>query len=92
MSSGYFLSPLAPGIRIFDDEGMSTDVTESKALIHEIESVDIYSNSWGPGDMGLEIEGPGRLTSEAIRHGIEKVWYEVVFTVYGCTCIQCMNS
>lgn len=71
---------------------MSTDVTESKALIHEIASVDIYSNSWGPGDMGLEIEGPGRLTSEAIKYGIEKVWHEVVSTVYRCTCIQGVTS
>ncbi|CAH3044720.1 unnamed protein product, partial [Porites lobata] len=64
------------GIRLFDDaigfEVRSTDVEESKALVHEIESVDIYSNSWGPGDFGLEVEGPGPLTSEAIKHGIEK--------------------
>lgn len=71
------------GIRLFDDaigfEVRSTDVEESKALVHEIESVDIYSNSWGPGDFGLEVEGPGPLTSEAIKHGIEKVSLFIAF-------------
>ena len=61
------------GIRLFDDDIKSTDVTEAKALIHEIESVDIYSNSWGPGDMGWQVEGPGPLLSKALEIGIKKV-------------------
>lgn len=66
------------GIRLFDGDINSNDVSESKALVHEIESVDIYSNSWGPGDIGVQVEGPGPLTSEAIKYGIEKV------CVYNC--------
>ncbi|KAL9963153.1 hypothetical protein ACROYT_G032328 [Oculina patagonica] len=45
------------GIRLFDDDIKSTDATESKALIHEIDSIDIYSNSWGPGDMAWQGRG-----------------------------------
>ncbi|KAL9963138.1 hypothetical protein ACROYT_G032313 [Oculina patagonica] len=60
------------GIRLFDDDIKSTDATESKALIHEIYSIDIYSNSWGPGDMAWQVEGPGPLTTEALEFGIEK--------------------
>ncbi|XP_078381979.1 proprotein convertase subtilisin/kexin type 6-like isoform X2 [Oculina patagonica] len=60
------------GIRLFDDDIKSTDATESKALIHEIDSIDIYSNSWGPGDMAWQVEGPGPLTTEALEFGIEK--------------------
>lgn len=62
------------GIRLFDDDIKSTDVTESKALIHAIKSVDIYSNSWGPGDMAWQVEGPGQLTTEALKIGIKEVW------------------
>lgn len=36
--------------------------------------IDIYSNSWGPGDMGWQVEGPGVLTSRAIELGIQKVF------------------
>jgi len=35
--------------------------------------IDIYSNSWGPGDMGWEVEGPGLLTSRALKLGIKQV-------------------
>ncbi|PFX13058.1 furin-like isoform X2 [Stylophora pistillata] len=60
------------GVHIFDTDGKSTDAIEAKSLVHELESVDIYSNSWGPGDMGLEIEDPGPLASAAIKRGIDK--------------------
>lgn len=45
----------------------------AQALVHEIENVDIYSNSWGPGDPGWRVQGPGRLASEALKRGIDKV-------------------
>ncbi|KAJ7358833.1 hypothetical protein OS493_020668 [Desmophyllum pertusum] len=63
------------GVRLFDDDinVRSTDATESAALLHKIEMVDIYSNSWGPGEGGWEVEGPGVLTSRALRIGTEKV-------------------
>ncbi|CAH3150841.1 unnamed protein product [Pocillopora meandrina] len=60
------------GIRLFNDEGKTTDATEASALVHELGSVDIYSNSWGPGNWGIEIEGPGPLTTAALKHGVEK--------------------
>lgn len=65
---------IVSGIRLFDDDIKSTDVTESKALIHGIENIDIYSNSWGPGDMAWQVEGPGQLTTKALEIGIKKVW------------------
>lgn len=67
-------SSYVSGIRLFDDDIKSTDVTEAKALIHEIQSVDIYSNSWGPGDMAWQVEGPGQLTTDALEIGIKEVW------------------
>ena len=35
--------------------------------------MDIYSNSWGPGDPGWRVQGPGRLASEALKRGIDEV-------------------
>ena len=72
--ANYKLS-FSSGIRLFDDDinVRSTDATESAALLHKIEMVDIYSNSWGPGEGGWEVEGPGVLTSRALRIGTEKV-------------------
>ena len=70
-------------IRFLDDENDATDATESAALVHKLESIDIYSNSWGPGDMAWQIEGPGPLTSAALEKGIQKVFYQVIraFTI-----------
>lgn len=66
------------GIRIFDGKNKSTDATESAALVHKLKSIDIYSNSWGPGDMAWQIEGPGPLTSAALEKGIKQVFYRVI--------------
>lgn len=52
---------------------MATDDLEYKALSHESDHVDIYSNSWGPQDVGFTIRGPGRLTQLALKNGAEKV-------------------
>ncbi|XP_068752679.1 furin-like protease kpc-1 [Montipora capricornis] len=60
------------GLRIFDNNIRSNDATESAALVHRLDVIDIYSNSWGPGDMGFEVKGPGKLTSEAIERGIKQ--------------------
>ncbi|PFX20314.1 Proprotein convertase subtilisin/kexin type 6 [Stylophora pistillata] len=62
------------GIRLFDDSAghRATDAMEAQALVHELGKVDIYSNSWGPGDPGWRVKGPGRLASEALKLGIEK--------------------
>lgn len=67
------LRTLIPGIRIYDEDIISTDATESAALLHKIEMIDIYSNSWGPGDAGFEVQGPGILSAKALELGIQKV-------------------
>lgn len=56
-----------------DQNVRSTDATEASALAHKREVIDIYSNSWGPGNWGNEVKGPGPLTSEAIELGIKQV-------------------
>ncbi|XP_067040624.1 proprotein convertase subtilisin/kexin type 4-like [Acropora muricata] len=60
------------GLRIFDHGIRSTDATESAAFSYKTDVIDIYSNSWGPGDIGWQVQGPGLLGSKAIEHGIKK--------------------
>lgn len=60
------------GLRIFDDNVRSTDATESAALSHNTAVIHIYSNSWGPANMGMQVEGPGVLATRAIKLGIEQ--------------------
>ena len=85
---GNLFSSFALGIRIFDHDIWSTDATESAGLVHKIEMVDVYSNSWGPGDMGWEIKGPDVLASRAIKLGIEKVLMRIVclYMLSECEC------
>ena len=52
---------------------MATDALEAKALSYERDYIDIYSNSWGPGDKGFEVVGPDKLTQLALKDGAEKV-------------------
>ena len=49
----------------------TTDVRESNALSHERQSIDIYSNSWGPSDNGNTVEAPGPLMTAAFEENIE---------------------
>ena len=69
----FLFSLLCSGIRIFGGDVKSIDATESKALVHKLESIDIYSNSWGPKDTAWHVVGPGPLTSEALKLGVKKV-------------------
>ena len=71
------------GVRLFDDDiGVrSTDATESAALLDEIEMVDIYSNSWGPGDRDWQVAGPGVLANQALKNGAKKVHFEYKFNI-----------
>lgn len=48
-----------------------SDEDTADALIHRLDVVDIYNNSWGPSDNGRTIEGPGILTSAALEFGIQ---------------------
>ena len=72
------------GVRLFDEKirVRSTDATESAALLHQIEKVDIYSNSWGPSDGGWLVAGPGVLTNQALKNGAEKVHFELCGLTY----------
>jgi subtilisin family serine protease len=45
---------------------------EASSLSHEPQHVDIYSNSWGPNDDGVTVEGPGPLARKAFLDGIQK--------------------
>tara|TARA_Y100001935_G_scaffold74750_2_gene62388 strand:+ start:709 stop:4278 length:3570 start_codon:yes stop_codon:yes gene_type:complete len=47
-----------------------SDSMEANALSHMPQSVDIYSNSWGPADDGATLQGPGPLTLAAIENGV----------------------
>ena len=58
---------------------MATDALEAKALSHERDYIDIYSNSWGPGDKGFEVVGPDKLTQLALKDGAEKVQKLITF-------------
>ena len=60
------------GIRLFFKEKAS-DADTARALSHATNLIDIYSNSWGPNDKGLEVEGPGPFTQRALKNGAEKV-------------------
>jgi len=56
-------------IRIYDDNIKSTDQLEARGLSHKKNLIDIYSNSWGPGDMGWQVEGPGPLLTKVLEQG-----------------------
>lgn len=58
------------GIKLLGDLGV-TDVTEALSLKHNLENVDIYTNSWGPSD-GFGYAGPGSVTENAFYDGVTK--------------------
>ncbi len=49
---------------------LTTDAQEAAAFGWQNNNIDIYSNSWGPDDDGLRLEGPGPLTLAAIQNAI----------------------
>lgn len=48
----------------------SPDSLEAQALSFMSQSIDIYSNSWGPSDDGATLSGPGPLTLAAMEDGV----------------------
>lgn len=56
-------------IRLYSEDIRSTDKTEALALSFKRDMVDIYSNSWGPGDMGWQVTGPGPQLRQALVTG-----------------------
>ena len=53
--------------------GRGTDLNEARSLTYANSIVDIYSNSWGPRDDGVTIDGPGNLTRLALQSGANEV-------------------
>jgi len=43
------------------------------ALRFRRDIIDIYSNSWGPGDMGFQVKGPGPQLEKALEEGTRLV-------------------
>ncbi|KAK2844163.1 hypothetical protein Q5P01_010822 [Channa striata] len=58
------------GIRLL--VGPVTDAMEATALTFNTHFIDIYVCSWGPRDDGTEMDGPHRLTEQALRLGTQK--------------------
>jgi subtilisin-like proprotein convertase family protein len=56
------------GIRLI--AAPSTDSQEAAALTYAPNTNSIYSNSWGPLDDALRLEGPGPLTLAALANGV----------------------
>jgi hypothetical protein len=60
-------------IRILDDTYSATEADEALALTHELASIDIYSNSWGPSDDGETFSSLASIQREALQTGVTKV-------------------
>ena len=68
--------------------GIDTDLAEARSLTYANSIVDIYSNSWGPTDNGVLIDGPGNLTRMALQSGVNGVCVQRFIEqnyVYRCT-------
>lgn len=59
---------------------------EASALGHLQQDIDIYSNSWGPTDNGVLVDGPGPLTRAVMENGIKTV-SEIIDTFDVCSCL-----
>ena len=46
---------------------------EADALSWQSDVVDIYCNSWGPYDDGLDVAGPGMLLERVLKMGVQEV-------------------
>ena len=47
----------------------ATDLTEALGLGQQNDYIQVYSNSWGPSDLGFIVDGPGSLTKQALYNG-----------------------
>ena len=59
-----------------------TDISDAKALSHENDIIDIYSNSWGPPDDGFYVEGPLRLAKMTLEQGAREVSWFIKSYIY----------
>ena len=51
----------------------NTDGQDAGTLSHSRDVIDIYSNSWGPPDIGFIVSGPGPFTNQALMEGATEV-------------------
>lgn len=56
----------------YEDEYTLNDLAISEALVHELQNIDIYTNSWGPVDDGQTLENTGPLTIAALEKGVSE--------------------
>ena len=55
------------------DVDQSSDIQEAKALGYKSSVIQVYSNSWGPLDDGIVVDGPGILVQRTFEIGASKV-------------------
>ena len=67
-----FVTTLFPGLRLISDPG-ATDMDEAEALAWKNDVIDIYSNSWGPTDNGVQAMGPGELLQMTLETSTREV-------------------
>lgn len=70
---GFVSFLMALGIRLYDTKNKPTEELEEKAFSHNNNLIDIYSNSWGPGDPGWRVQGPGPASRKALKEGTRSV-------------------
>jgi subtilisin-like proprotein convertase family protein/endonuclease/exonuclease/phosphatase family metal-dependent hydrolase len=73
-NNGVGVSGAAPGaslagIRLIS--AVTSDQQEANGLTYKPQDISIYSNSWGPNDDGLTLEGPGPLTRAAMGNAVQ---------------------
>ena len=61
------------GLRLLSLSEAAMDMQEASALSHAMDTVDIYSNSWGPSDKGTVVEGPRTMVQIALKNGTSRV-------------------
>ena len=52
--------------------GEQTDIAEARGLSYMSDVIDIYSNSWGPPDLGFTVDPPGPLAEMVFETEAEK--------------------
>ena len=71
---------LVSGLKV--DVGSATDSQEADALGHENDYIMIYSNSWGPSDLGFIVDGPDVYTKTTFSNAVTSVsFYYVLLTI-----------
>jgi len=73
VNNGVCSAGIAPGAQVSGLRILAKDVTdaqEAEALTYQLARNTIFSNSWGPNDDGMRLEGPGPVTKRAFYEGI----------------------